>query len=42
MKRLLSLLLALLLFALTGCANGGAWDDRTYLKLYYPAPLDSA
>ena len=42
MKRLLSLLLALLLFALTGCANGGTWDDRTYLKLYYPAPLDSA
>ena len=38
MKRLLSLTLALLLVFLCGCAESGAWDDRTYLKLYY-APL---
>lgn len=40
MKRFLSLFLALLFLVTAGCADGGAWDDRTYLKLYYPASLD--
>lgn len=41
MKRCLTLFLALLLLVLTGCRND-TWDDRTYLKLFYPAPLEQS
>ncbi len=39
MKRIVTLLLAVLLLTLTACGSN-AWDDRTYLKLYYPADLE--
>ena len=39
MKKIVTLFLALLLLTLTACGNN-AWDDRTYLKLYYPADLE--
>lgn len=42
MKRLLSLFLALLLVTLTACTQDDGWDDRTYLKLYYPAALEDS
>lgn len=38
MKRIVTLFLALLLLTLTACGSN-AWDDRTYLKLYYSADL---